>query len=239
MILNYSITILLVLNFFYQNFEKMVLVKNSELGYDFMIDTHEVTMAEFEKFVLATGYRTTCEKRGTGPKPTADAETTLFPGLNWRHDQDGNLIAKKWYAKLPVTRVTITDIKAYAKWIGKRLPTVKEWKIAAAGGIWPPIYKYSGSNKANSIGWYDINAKMEIQPVGTLLPNQLGIYDMSGNVEEFALLEKRGEVYNRIGGRFFSDKDNMEIEANYSFNLTNTEYSSPFLGFRLVKDVAK
>jgi formylglycine-generating enzyme required for sulfatase activity len=216
----------------------MVLVKNADLGYSFMIDTHEVTMDEFEKFILATGYKTTCEKRGTGPKPTAEAETVLFEGLNWRHDQDGNLIDKKWYVKLPVTRLTISDVKAYAKWAGKRLPTVREWKIAAAGGVWPPVYKYSGSNKANSIGWYDINSKMEIKPVGTLAPNQLGIYDMSGNVEEFALLEKNGKVYNRIGGRFFSDKDMMGIEDNYSYDLTNTEYSSPFLGFRLVKDVA-
>jgi formylglycine-generating enzyme required for sulfatase activity len=221
------------------NSDKMVLVKNADLGYSFMIDTHEVTMAEFEKFVLATGYKTTCEKRGTGPKATAEAETVLFEGLNWRHDQDGNLIDKKWYAKLPVTRVTITDVKAYANWAGKRIPTVKEWKIAASGGIWPPVYKYSGSNKPNSIGWYDINSKMEIQPIGTLAPNQLGIYDMSGNVEEFALLEKNGTVYNRVGGRFFSDKDMMAIEDNYSFDLKNTEYSSPFMGFRLVKDLAK
>jgi formylglycine-generating enzyme required for sulfatase activity len=239
MTLNYLISVLLVLNFAQINSDKMVLVKNDELGNDFLIDTHEVTMAEFEKFVLATGYKTTCEKRGTGPKPTAEAETVLFPGLNWRHNQDGNLIDKKWYAKLPVTRVTISDVRAYAKWVGKRLPTVKEWKVAAAGGMWPPVYKYSGSNKANSVGWYDINSKLEIQSIGTLAPNQLGIYDMSGNVEEFALLEKNGAVYNRIGGRFFSDKDMMEIKANYSNDLTNTEYSSPFLGFRLVKDVAK
>jgi hypothetical protein len=46
-------------------------------------------------------------------------------------------------------------------------------------------------------------------------------------------------VYHRIGGRFFSDKDMMAIEGNYSFDLSNTEFSSPFLGFRLVKDVPR
>ncbi|WP_075352225.1 SUMF1/EgtB/PvdO family nonheme iron enzyme [Algoriphagus marinus] len=235
--MNYLISIFFLLNLTQLNSDKMVLVKNADLGYNFMIDTHEVTMDEFEKFVLATAYKTTCEVRGTGPKPTRDNPSELFEGLNWRHDQDGNLIDKKWYAKLPVTRVTITDVKAYAKWVGKRLPTVREWKIAAAGGVWPPVYKYSGSNKANSIGWYDINSKMEIQPIGTLEPNQLGIYDMSGNVEEFALLEKNGTEYNRIGGRFFSDKDMMAIEDNYSLDLRNTAYSSSFLGFRLVKDL--
>ncbi|MFC5625291.1 SUMF1/EgtB/PvdO family nonheme iron enzyme [Algoriphagus winogradskyi] len=237
--MNYLISIVSFLFLPMFESDKMVVVSNTELGYDFMIDTHEVTMAEFEKFVSATGFKSTCETRGTGPKPTGDSPSELVEGLNWRHNQDGKLIDKKWYAKLPVTRVTITDVKAYCKWVGKRLPTVREWKIAAAGGVWPPVYKYSGSNKANSVGWYDTNSKMEIQPVGTLAPNQLGVYDMSGNVEEFALLEKNGTVYHRIGGRFFSDKDMMAIEGNYSFDLSNTEFSSPFLGFRLVKDVPR
>ena len=229
--------LLLLFTFSQQNPEKMVLVSNPDLGYDFWIDTHEVTMAEFERFQLATGYQTTCERRGTGPKATGTSPSELFEGLNWRHDQDGKLIAKKWYDKLPVTRVSLNDIKAYAKWAGKRLPTVREWKIAAAGGVWPPIYKYSGSNKANRVGWFDINSRLEIQPIGTLEPNQLGIYDMSGNVEEFALLEKNGEVYNRIGGRFFSDKDHMAIEDDYSFDIKDPEYCSAYFGFRLVKDV--
>ena len=73
--------LLLLFTFSQQNPEKMVLVSNPDLGYDFWIDTHEVTMAEFERFQLATGYQTTCERRGTGPKSYRDQSFRALRGL--------------------------------------------------------------------------------------------------------------------------------------------------------------
>jgi formylglycine-generating enzyme required for sulfatase activity len=67
-----------------------------------------------------------------------------------------------------------------------RLPTEAEWEYAARGGNVSKGYKYSGSNDIDDVGWYDKSAHRhnDIHLVKTKRPNELGIYDMSGNVME-------------------------------------------------------
>ena len=91
----------------------------------------------------------------------------------------------------PVEKVSWEDCQTFISKLnsltGKnyRLPTEAEWEFAARGGIKSKGYKYSGSNTLGDVAWYLENSGETTHEVGTKSPNELGLYDMSGNVEEW------------------------------------------------------
>lgn len=94
-------------------------------------------------------------------------------------------------SRKPVERVGWDDCQEFIRELNSltgqnfRLPTEAQWEFAARGGTSSKGYKYSGSNYIDSVGWYSGNGGRKTHEVGMKSPNELGIYDMSGNVGEW------------------------------------------------------
>jgi len=91
----------------------------------------------------------------------------------------------------PVERVSWLDVQEFLAKVNEltgksyRLPTEAEWEYAARGGQESRGSRYAGTNNINFVAWYSGNSGNKTHPVGQLEPNELGLYDMSGNVWEW------------------------------------------------------
>ena len=145
---------------------------------------------------------------------------------------------------LPMVYVSWDDCQEFCKRLSDltgrqfRLPTEAEWEYAARGGNRSRGYKYSGSNDIGSVAWYRSNSDGNIHPVASKHPNELGLYDMSGNVWEWTsdlwsdnYSSNRGGSRRVIrGGSVISDVDECRSADRYSFSPFNWEWT---IGLRL------
>ena len=103
----------------------------------------------------------------------------------------GNNPSNRKGDNLPVEKVSWNHCQAFIQKLNQltgrrfRLPTEAEWEYAARGGNKSRGYKYSGSNNIDDVAWYYGNARKKTHPVKSKQSNELGLYDMSGNVEEW------------------------------------------------------
>jgi formylglycine-generating enzyme required for sulfatase activity len=150
----------------------------------------------------------------------------------------------------PVEQVTWYDANAYAQKVGKRLPTEAEWEYAARGGNKSKGYTYSGSNTIGSVAWYNGNSSSKTHPVAQKQPNELGLYDMSGNVWEWCSDRYDKGYYSRspqtdpqgpnsgsfrvLRGGGWNDFYSYCRVAMRNWTSPSLRYSHPPLGFRLV-----
>jgi formylglycine-generating enzyme len=157
---------------------------------DYLLGRTPVTLAQFRKFIEATGYKTDADKRGSS-EIWGDVAWGTKKGVNWRCDTTGE-VRPVTEDNHPVIHISWNDAVAYCTWLSKemgqkfRLPTEAEWEFAARGGNNTQHYKYAGGNDLDQVGWYVGNTKNSgTRPVATKPPNELGLYDMSGNVLEW------------------------------------------------------
>lgn len=124
-------------------------------------------------------------------------EVTLSPYYIGRYEVTNSLWCAVMGGKLspgsenlPVARKTLSEIREFIAKLNSmtgrefRLPTEAEWEFAARGGNRSRGYLFSGSDDFAEVAWMQNTSSGETRPVGSLLPNELGIYDMSGNVWE-------------------------------------------------------
>ena len=190
---------------------------HAETVADFSMSRYEVTVGEYKTFCTATN-------RSMPEKP--------YWGWNDQH---------------PIVNVSYNDAVAYCQWLSKamgvtyRLPTEAEWEFAANGGTQSKGYTYAGGNDINQVAWYYKNANYQMQAVGQKKPNELGIFDLTGNAWEWCsdwyvgttIAGKIAEGTHHVlkGGSSMSFETNStNIQRNY--RATNRAIYSA--GFRLV-----
>ncbi len=166
----------------------------------FYMDKYELTVGEFKRFVNTKYYQTDAEK-GI-PAHVKSNGWDYIKDASWKNPyftQTDNC---------PVTCVSWNDAIAYCNWRseiegltpcytisnpvdcnffadGYRLATEAEWEYAAKGGKMSHNYEFSGSNNIDEVAWYEKNGPNQTSVVGTKAPNELGLYDMTGNVYEY------------------------------------------------------
>jgi formylglycine-generating enzyme required for sulfatase activity len=179
----------------------------------FYIDKLAVTNEQFAEFVRSTDYRAESERIGwsfvfQGHIPRerySDLVSATLPGApwwckvngaSWRHPEgpDSNVESRLHH---PVTHVSWNDAGAFARWIGKRLPTEAEWEFAARGGLEQKIYPWGdeltpGGRHLMNV-WQGTFPDVDLAedgyagtaPVDAFPPNGFGLYNMTGNTWEW------------------------------------------------------
>lgn len=188
----------------------------------FFIDKYEVSVAKYRQFCTSTG--------------------RSMPGApRWG-----------WQENNPIVNVTSDDAFAYAQWAKKRLPTEAEWEYAARGGRSSHGYTYSGGKDIGSVAWYSDNSGDKPHTIGGKTPNELGLFDMSGNVWEWCSDFYDGNYYQNSpqydpkgppfgqyrvlrGGSLDSDDDDCRVTNRFSYFLTFRDFLYLY-GFRCVQE---
>jgi hypothetical protein len=120
---------------------------------------------------------------------------------------------------------------------GYRLPLAKEWEFAARGGANSQNYTFSGSNNIQEVAWFLGNSNSSSSPVGRKKPNESGLYDMSGNLEEWCWDKGSYKNYPRtLGGNFLDPDDRIVVVPPNAGTGGGPDYKFGHFGFRYARN---
>ena len=158
----------------------------------------EIFYRYYPRMILVEGGRFTYQEGEDLEKDTtvnnfylAETETTVWQYYLYVMDIDSAMAEKPswgYNGADPVVKVNWEDSRRYARWLSRkvggsyRLPGEVEWEFAARGGNQHQGYTYAGGNELDKVAWYSGNSESRAHPVKGKTPNELGFYDMSGNV---------------------------------------------------------
>jgi formylglycine-generating enzyme required for sulfatase activity len=174
----------------------------------------------------------------------------IYPVTQGLYNTIMNKMPSRKSSNLPVTNLSWVEVKEFIAKLNKkrnlnyRLPSEAEWEFAAKGGKNSNQYLYAGSDDIYDVAWFKGNSFGKVRDVGQKIPNELGLYGMSGNVWEWcedSYSEKHGEKVvgsSKVlkGGSCNDDMEFCRISNRYS---KDKDYKDEFIGFRLVEDVVE
>lgn len=193
----------------------------------FQITTYEITNQQYANFL---------NKKMIGSGGIYGGKKLISVGNN---DLQLEYINNEWESKqgkenYPIVMVSYYGADEFCKWAGGKLPTEAEWTYAALGGEKSKHYRYSGGNTLEKVGWFRGNSEQHSHAVGKKKPNELGIYDMSGNVWEWCLndtLKSDTDFCVHMGGSWYATELPSRISSH--FGNVPTHFSNS-VGFRVL-----
>ena len=209
---------------------------------DFLIAKHQLTFEEYDAFCKATGRDLPSDMGWSrGKRPVI--KVNWFDAVdycNWRSQREG---------LREVYQIKQQQVSPNWQANGYRLPTEAEWEYAARGGQQSQGFEYAGSNILDEVAWYDKNSGGKTHLVGEKKANELGLYDLSGNVWEWcwdwygdypskAIEDPKGPdtgTYRvRRGGSWRRNAIGARVAYRYN---RNPDYRFNNVGFRLARAV--
>ncbi len=224
---------------------------------DFYIGKYEITNKQYCEFLNSIGCKSTGKFNGVKYIKIKDKHCQIYHRYN-------KFLPNSGTENKPVVEVNWYAAKAYCEWAGGRLPTEAEWEYASRGGNKSRGYIYSGSDYLNSVAWnyaqLDLTIKMSeiinVHIVGEKSPNELGLFDMTGNALEWCSdwyddkYYKKSPKKNPIGPfkgrqkvlRGGASMLGTGLTTDFGYRTTNRYNRSPEdcdfnIGFRIVIDV--
>lgn len=214
----------------------------------FWIARKETTNARFAAFVQATGYITDAEKRKNALvyKPgLKEFEWYNDTTANWRYPNGRVRGGIEDRMNHPVTCISYSDILAYCRWAGVRLPTLDEWEIACRAGTTTDFHFGNDTGllirHANTWQGKDhlvpdsTDGFLYTSPVGQFAPNPWGLYDVYGNVFEFCTGKLPGSsatTAHARGGSWWCSHRSCHFFNSYDIGQVNIHASFSNQGFR-------